>query len=412
MHRSGSFAEKRVEPAGQLRAVPLPASGLSPLDAQPVQPGPRVLQRLDGGYAMVAFSRAMRELRGQMEQVADTDAPVLLLGEGGTGKELAARLLHDLSSRSGGSFLKASCAAQPPDQLERSLFGSWPGLPGEHETGLFGSAKNGTLLLDKIADMPFSTQGRLLELLTERDSQQPGHAAPAGAPRLITATDRDIRNAVEEGALRPDLYYRLSVFTLRVPPLRERREDLPYLLNSLMDTWAEAFMRPRLPITRRILDVSVTYGWPGNLRELENFVKRYLVLGEEKTALDQLENGVRAVPGAAPAEDSLQITVQLRSGSLDLKSLMRDIKKDAERAAILEALERTGGNKQKASRLLRISLRSLHYKVRAYGIEPAHARDQGRLELPLPIQHQAGVSAQSGGNCKLLTMDRTLPAAS
>ena len=420
MHRSGSLAEKRADTPSQFRATRLPTSLLAAVEAPPSEvlaPGQgRGAEVMENGYCLAAVSPAMRELRRQIEQVAEIDTPVLLVGESGTGKELIARAIHKFSSRSG-KFLKVSCAAQPAELLECTLFGYRTAESEEAacaSRGLLEVSSECTLLLDKISEMPVSTQVRLMEALGEGDSPLPGKAPGLTRPaRLIAATSEDIREAVASGALRPDLYYRLNVFTLRVPPLRERLEDLPQLLNQLMENWAAAFLRPRLPVTSRMLDACASYSWPGNLRELENFVKRCLVLGEESAVLDQLDQGAKSTPSASPNDSSIHITVPLRGGGLDLKSLMHDIKKDAERAAILQALERTGGNKQKAARLLRISLRSLHYKVRAYRIEAGHARDENRFEIAHPAPRAtAAASSSSGGTAKVLTMDRTLPAAS
>lgn len=406
-----SVVEKRAELADQFPSARPSAGLLTTLEDQTSdyseQAPDRGMERLDSQDGLVAFSSAMRDLRRQIEQIATTNAPVLLLGELGTGKELVARAIHKLSGRSAGRFMKVNCAAQLSEPLDS----------GDEAHGFFDAAEDDTLFLHKVTEMPISTQTKLLNLLGEDGPSLPGNAAFCGThARLISATRENIRKAAESGILRPDLYYRLSVFTLRVPPLRERGSDLPHLLSQLMDTWAEIFRRPRLPITRHIMDVCASYAWPGNLRELENFVKRYLVLGEEKAALDQLESGAENPPETSPGDGSIQITLPVRSGCLDMKSLMRDIKKDAERAIILQALERTRGNKQKAARLLRISLRSLHYKVRAYQVDSMRARDQSRFEIAGPVQHQSASGSASplspGSNGKVLTMERALPAAS
>ena len=415
MHRAGSLAEKRTDPESELSGARVAAR--PPVDPELREGCEPAAERsfidLDDGQRLAAFSPAMRELRRQIEQVAPTDAAVLLVGESGTGKDIVARAIHKLSGRSARWLQKVSCAAQPAEQLEANLFGS-PSDKAVHEPGLLELFHSGTLVIDEVAEMPLATQARLLHALSEDAPIQAGRRAPAGSQaRLLTTAGDGIRKAVEEGTLRADLYYRLSVFTLRVPPLRERREDLPHLLHHLIEIWSEAFLRPRLPVTRRILDACAGYAWPGNVRELENFVKRYLVLGDEKAALDQLDGGAESHTGAPSAEGAIQILLPARTGGLDLKLLMRDIKKDAERAAIAQALERTGGNKQKAARLLRISLRSLHYKVRAYQIESAHDRDPGRLATGAPALRPAAAPASpSTPSGKVITMDRALPAAS
>lgn len=367
----------------------MPAGLIRQMDEQPLTPVPRTpspmpegIESLDG-RAFVAVSPAMREVRQQLEQVAAIDGVVLLLGESGTGKEVAARMIHKLSWRASREFRKVNCAALPVEQLDSDLFGRAAGVLDEARPSNAGpnNAENdqagkkefcnrGTILLDEFAALPIASQAKLLHLLQDGEFSRHGSASTNHADfRLLAATNTDVHQAVQNGTLRPDLYYRLNVFSIHLPPLRDRREDLPHLLNHFMNTWATAYNRPRLPITRRILEVCASYLWPGNVRELENFVKRYLVMGDENLALRQLDH--RPGPVSAPAKINHPAPLYLaaRSGSCDLKSLVRGLKEEAERTAIVQALEQTSGNKQEAAILLRISLRALHYKVRAYAIE-------------------------------------------
>lgn len=362
-------------------------------------------ERLDRSF--VAVSPAMREVRRQIEQLAAIDAAVLLFGESGTGKEAAARLIHKLSHRSPHQFLKASCAALPAELLESELFGHEPGAfsgARQARAGKVEAAHKGTLLLDDIGSMPVAAQAMLLHFLQDGEFSRLGATATRRADvRVLAAADGDLRQT-----MRPDLYYRLNVFAIHLPPLRERREDLPNLLNHFMAVWAEAYGRPRLPVTRRILEVCAGYAWPGNLRELENFVKRYLVLGDEKLALDQLE-----MPAAPAVSQTAQPAARANRGEgvCDLKSVVRGLKQEAERAAIVSALERTGGNKQEAAGLLHISLRALHYKVRAYKVESRHVRTQAAAsQEPVTLPRAVGDNVpyerprSSGG--KLIAMNR------
>lgn len=357
-------------------------------------------QPFDNGRAFIAVSPAMREVRRQIEQLAAIDAAVLLVGECGTGKEAAARLIHKLSSRSSCPFLNMNCAASPGELLESDLFGHEASGTAAR-AGKLEAAHKGTLLLDDIAGMPQPAQAKLLQFLQEGEFSRRGSRAAIQADvRVLAAAEGDLRPV-----LRPDLYYRLNVFSLSLPPLRERREDLPHLLDHFIAVWAEAYGRPRLPVTRRILDACAAHPWPGNLRELENFVRRYLVLGDEKQALDQIAAAPQASASAAPGAGAVE-------GACDLKSVVRGLKRDAERTAIASALERTGGNKQEAAGLLHISLRALHYKVRAYHIESPQVRAQAgagsgeALTLPRAVGDNTPYERPRSRGGKLIPMHR------
>lgn len=428
MADSGTVASQGLW-SGALKAksayAPVPSS--LRIGATPVQPpthphGTReeAVERVDNRRLFVAVSPAMREVRRQVEQVASIDGVVLLLGESGTGKEVVARMIHKLSSRSARKFLKVNCAALPMELLESELFG--------HEGGAFSGARQaragkfeichkGTILLDEIADMPVSPQAKLLHVLQDGEFSRLGSASTIHSDvRVLAATNVDVRKAVQNGTLRADLYYRLNVFTIHLPPLRERREDLPHLLQHFMNNWAASYGRPPLPITRRILEACASYPWPGNVRELENFVKRYLVLGDEKLAVSQLDfrQGIVGSSAGNLEEKTPARNGNSRSSNCNLKSLVRGLKQDAERAAIVHALEQTHGNRQDAAGLLQISLRGLHYKIRAYGIESASSRTQsgtgmrdsaGMRQMPSPMGANAG-GAPGTNSGKLISMDR------
>ncbi len=388
--------------AGPVPASLVTAAGPAHPQPAPGERGPDAVERLDNRHALVAVSPAMREVRRQVEQVAGIDAALLLLGESGTGKELIARMIHKLSSRSARKFLKVDCAALQPEFLESELFG--------HEAGAFSGARQaragkfeighkGTILLEDIADMPASAQAKLLRVLQDGEFSRLGSAGTIFSNlRVLAAANADLRPTVQNGTLRADLYYRLNVFTIHLPPLRERREDLPYLLNYFMTIWAASYGRPRLPITRRILETTAAYLWPGNVRELENFVKRYLVLGDEKLAVSQLDfQSAESSQPAPKSEGPIRIDSVAKPGSCNLKSLVRDLKQDAERAAIVQALEQSGGNRQDAASLLQISLRALHYKIRAYGIESAFSRRQNWADQRGAPGPRSIASAGAGG---------------
>jgi len=386
---------------------------LSAVGAGTREMGSERVVRLGARRALIAMSPAMREVRRQVEQAAESDAAVLLLGESGAGKELIARIIHKLSQRSSRKLIKANCAIRPEALLESELFGHKAGAAAARpaQTGKFETGHLGTILLDNIGELPASVQGRFLQTLEEGEFSRRGSASimPSDV-RVIASSIADLWPAVESRDFREDLYDWLSVFTIRVPPLRERGEDLPYLLNHLMTSWAVHYGRPRRPITRHILEACASYSWPGNVRELENFVKRYLLVGDPDLALDQLHPV--AATGRTKRKAAIPIDEGSGRGGCDLKSLVRDLKQDAERAAIVHALEQAGGNRQNAANLLRISLRGLHYKMRAYGIESSssRARDCAVRDEAVNLRPIAsagrniGAFPSSGG--KLLTMDR------
>ncbi len=434
MQDSGSMPPRGLW-AGTHNANPngsQPTSLVSPVTESTLTqaPMPDGVEPLDSRRAFIAVSPAMREVRRQLEQLAAIDGVVLLLGESGAGKEVAARMLHKLSCRAPRKFLKVNCAALPIELLESPLFGR----EDKDHAGKLEISSKGTILLDEITALPISAQARLVHVLQDGEFSRLGCASALQAPamqapavqaevRVLATTNADVRQAVQNGTLRPDLYYRLNVFTLHLPPLRDRREDLPHLLNHFMNTWAAAYGRPRLPITRRILEVCASYHWPGNVRELENFVKRYLVLGDERLVLSQLDHLPEPADGAVQINHRLPLNPTATPGSCDLKLLVRSLKQEAERTAILHALEQTRGNKQEAAILLRISLRALHYKVRAYAIEStptgedsAATRGTRDLHPMYPLARAANGGAQlaapcngkltSPGNGKLISMDR------
>src|SRR5713101_3588970 len=241
----------------------------------------------------VAASPAMRKIRSQAALVANVEIPVLLLGESGTGKEVVARLIHKLSPRAHRTFLKVNCAAVPADLLESELFGYEAGAftgATHPKPGKFELCNKGTILLDEIGEMPPSLQAKLLHVLQDQQFSRLGSRSVIKVDvRILAATNINIPEALANKRLREDLYYRLNAFTLTIPPLRERREEIPILLKHFMSRLSEQYARPPLPFSPELLQATATYPWPGNLRELGNFIKRYLVLGDEKLAINELQ---------------------------------------------------------------------------------------------------------------------------
>jgi len=291
--------------------------------------------------------------------LANIDAPVLILGENWTGKEAVARLIHKLSSRARERFLEVNCAALPAEMLERELFGWQPdathGSPSA-KPGKIELCHRGTILLNAVAEMPARLQAKLLHVLQDRECFRLGGEVPFEADvRILAATNTTMDAGLSERKLSEDLYYRLSAFVIQLPPLRDRREDTPALLQNFMARLAAQYSRPPVAFSRAAMDACLHYSWPGNLRELENFVKRYLVMGEEAIAHGELgpeagpRNGQvngwalqkkapRSVPQPAPAEEP----------TCHLKSMVRDVKDEAEIRAIRQALHDTGWNRKRA----------------------------------------------------------------
>jgi DNA-binding NtrC family response regulator len=323
------------------------------------------VEELTDDVFFIAASPAMRKIRSQAALVANVDIPVLLLGESGTGKEVLARLIHKLSPRAHRTFLKVNCAAVPADLLESELFGYEPGAftgATHAKPGKFELCNKGTILLDEIGEMPPLLQAKLLHVLQDQQFSRLGSRSVIKVDvRILAATNINIPEALASKRLREDLYYRLNAFTLNLPPLRDRREEIPVLLKHSMTRMAERYARPPLPLSPTLLEACHHHSWPGNLRELNNFLKRYLILGDESLAISELlprNDGNGSMPGES-----------LRTGDAGgLKSLARSAKDEAEALAITRALEQTNWNRKQAAAMLQISYKALLYKIRQYGI--------------------------------------------
>jgi len=328
----------------------------------------------------VAASPAMKKIRSQAALVANVDIPVLLLGESGTGKEVLARLIHKLSPRAHRTFLKVNCAAVPADLLESELFGYEAGAftgATHPKPGKFELCNKGTILLDEIGEMPPLLQAKLLHVLQDQQFSRLGSRSVIKVDvRILAATNINIPEALATKRLREDLYYRLNAFTLSLPPLRERKEEIPILLKHFMSRMSELYARPPLPLSPPLMEACLQHPWPGNLRELSNFVKRYLVLGDESLAVAELQPKPDGGGGMRvdPAGKAVAAAAEAAGG---LKSLARSAKDEAEAEAIARALEETNWNRKQAAALLKISYKALLYKIRQYGI--AQSRSTHRL---------------------------------
>ena len=339
-----------------------------------------VVEDLGEGYVFVTAGGAMRQLARQIEQVAGIEVPVLLLGESGVGKEIAARLIHKRSPRCYRPFLKVNCAALPADLLESELFGYEAGAftgATRSKPGKFELCNKGTIFLDEIGEMTTALQAKLLQVLEDQQfSRLGGRSTVRVDVRIVAATNVEIRRALARREFREDLYYRLNAVSLQLPPLRERREEIVPLLHFFMDRLAVRLGRPPVPLSPEVLEAGQAYSWPGNIRELQNFVKRCLVLGSCEASLAELTDSTDAV---AWMEDNV-VPFPGDAQPADLKAMVRELKSRAETKAIQQALARANWNRPQAARALGISSKALLQKMRQYGIAAAPAEVSTEFE--------------------------------
>jgi two-component system response regulator AtoC len=324
---------------------------------------------LDDDHFFLAASPAMKQIRAQIAIVAKVDVPILLLGESGVGKEILARLIHKLSLRSQKAFVKVNCAALPADLLESELFGYEAGAftgATRQKPGKFEMANHGTILMDEIGEMNPLLQAKLLHVLQDGQfSRLGGRANVTSDVRVLAATNINIQKAIEQKTFREDLYYRLNAFTINIPPLRERREEIPALLKQYMKRYSEKYAQPAPEQSNTLLQACLQYHWPGNLRELGNFVKRFIVLQDESMAVAELEDKSRLLRASAPPEK-----FPSNSWENGLKSLVRSSRDQTELKAIEEALAATHWNRKLAAMRLNISYKALLNKVKLYRLKP------------------------------------------
>jgi DNA-binding NtrC family response regulator len=335
---------------------------------------------LNENASFVRSCRRMREIESQCTLVARADIPVLILGESGTGKEVAAMLIHKLSARTQRPFLKVNCAAMPADLLESELFGYEQGaFTGaiKSKPGKFEICNHGTILLDEIGEMPAVLQAKLLQVLQDGSFSRLGSRTTVKVDvRVVAATNIDIKTAIAQKAFREDLYYRLNGFTLIMPPLRERTEEIPILARHFMNKVATKYECDPLPISPVLMQALTCYSWPGNLRELENTIKRYLVLANEQTIIDELS------PWQLPS--ALAASAEGTNGNGSLKHLVKNLKGGAEAAVIEHQLQLAGWNRKLAASELKISYKALLYKIKQYNLSPPLRKNSvdkaGRME--------------------------------
>jgi two-component system response regulator AtoC len=335
----------------------VPENELKPPNGHGEVAAPFTRAQLDGlPPESVIFGRSevMAEIRQNLRNVADAEIPVLIEGESGTGKEIIAKLIHRRSPLQSGPFVKVNCPAIPGTLIESELFGYEKGA----FTGAYGSkpgrvelAEGGTLFLDEIAELDFALQAKLLQLL--QDGQFfaiGGRAEKQVRVRVLCATNQPLENAIEAGTFRQDLFYRVNVVSFHLPPLRERREDIVGIVEYFLQFYGEQLRRQVTPLSGKALRMLETYLWPGNIRELENLVKRYVVLDSEDMIIRDLQQREKTNP----------VLSVLAKPSSSLKEAVRDL----ENKLILNALEANQWNRKLAARALKISYRQLLYKVK------------------------------------------------
>jgi two-component system response regulator AtoC len=324
----------------------------------------------------------MAALRAQVQRICRTNIPVLLTGEGGTGKEAIARWIHSNSDYSSGQFVKVSCAAIPGSLLESELFGYEKGAftgANVSKPGRVELAHRGTLFLDEIADLDTNLQSKLLHFLQDGTFSRIGdHVERKIDTRLLCATNRDLEQEVKEGRFRQDLYYRIHVFRLKLPPLRERLEDIPALAEFFRQNFQVQFAMKAQPIPPEICEYLQNLAWPGNLRELSNMIARYVLIGPEAAA--NAENFANKDRSALEEPDGTP---------LPLKKLAKNAMKQMERNVILETLHANQWNRRKTAQELKISYRALIYKIRDAGLISRRRTAKAKASTDIPIHTTA-----------------------
>jgi transcriptional regulator with GAF, ATPase, and Fis domain len=337
---------------------------------------------LDDYLPLLSVSPRTQGLGQLIQEVARTDATVLVRGESGVGKNLVARAVHALSPRRDKPFILVNCAALPAELLESELFGHEKGaFTGAHrrQLGRFEFANGGTICLDEIGELPRSLQAKLLHVLQDLQFSRVGGREMIRADvRVVATTNRDLEAAMRDGEFREDLYYRLYVVEIHVPPLRERREMIPALAQHFLGRSNRQYVRS-MALSPDLAALMVQYDWPGNVRELENCIRRLVVLGNPERARDELAARLetshrRAVRTGVIPDVIAPRPAVVSAGGLDLKQIARQAARAAERKALLEVLEGVRWNRAAAARILKVSYKTLLSKLTECGISPGQSR--------------------------------------
>ena len=333
--------------------------------------------------SFLAASPQMVRIRQQILQIAPVDVPVFICGESGVGKEVVARMIHLRSQRRTQPFVKVNCAALPGELLESELFGYEQGAftgAVRAKPGKFELANKGTIFLDEIAEMSPHLQAKLLHVLQDHQYSRLGARQVMQVDvRVLAATNVEVHEAIKAGRLREDLYYRLNVLSIIVPPLRERTAEIPLLFRHFLSKYSEKFQKQAPEPSNHLLEAAVRYPWPGNLRELENFVKRYVILEDDEGSFRELLEMAALRRRTSPREES---QVPRDQG---LKALVRGLKDEAEMEAIADALEKTHWCRKDAAKMLGISYKALLYKMRQFNLDTGRSSRSAQTAPAIPV---------------------------
>jgi DNA-binding NtrC family response regulator len=322
----------------------------------------------NGLRVLMGPSDAVTRIIQEVNRVAQSDFNVIIQGETGSGKELVARAIYQLSTRAGAPFIPLDCGAIPETLIESELFGYQKGAftgAVAPKAGKFEAAHGGTLFLDEIANLPLGFQARLLRVLQEKAVLRLGAAKPIKIEvRLLTASNQELQGLVESGQMREDLYFRLNEFTITIPPLRERKDDIPYLAKRFMDLTNKELQKNVQRFTEYCLEALLSYNWPGNVRQLRSVIRRAVLLADDVITEKHLDIKRAPVPGLA-------FTPRVQGtpwNELSLRQIVHRSVITVEREVLTQALKYTGGNKAKAARLLHIDYKTIHTKLKQFGI--------------------------------------------
>jgi two-component system, NtrC family, response regulator AtoC len=322
-------------------------------------------------------SAAMRSVRQKVERAASLNVPILILGESGTGKEVLANFIHKSSPWRNGPFVKVNCPAIPGTLIESELFGFQKGAftgANANKPGRMELAQGGTLFMDEIAELDASLQAKLLHVLQDGHFTRIGdHEERRMDARIICATNRDLAKGIESGGFRADLFYRINVISITLPSLRERRDDIPYLVDYLRLQFNRRFQRDAVPLSKETVHLLQQREWPGNVRELENCMARYVVLGSEDTFYSER-------PEKPPAHFTYEAA---EDGNIPLKRIAQQVTRRMERDVILKVLQANHWNRRRTAEVLKISYRALLYKVRQAGLPAKRPRKKPGADAAL-----------------------------
>jgi len=331
---------------------------------------------LGNGSVFIATSACMRQMRAQLALIARVDVPVLVLGESGVGKEIAVRLIHKMSRRAAKPLLKVNCAALPPELLESELFGYEAGAftgAVRSKPGKFELCEKGAIFLDEIGEMSPALQAKLLQVLQDgRYSRLGGRFDRITDVRVFAATNIRMKEAIKNKTFREDLYYRINAFTVTIPPLRERRDEIPSLFRDFMNRYSHQYCQPALEYSAVLAAACMQYHWPGNIREFENLIKRYVILRDEAAVISELWAG-------RPTDANHDLSTGVSTCTEGLKHAVQNVTRRAEAQAIAEALLATDWNRKAAAANLRISYKALLSKIKQFQLRAPASHVTGEL---------------------------------